>query len=385
MELLLMLTYAAFCFAIFKLFRIPVNQWSLATAVLGGIFIIAGLVLLMSYNHPYSSDGRIYFTSAPVIPVVGGQVVEVPVTPNAPLKKGDVLFRIDPRPYQYAVDQKTASLAEAKQTVLQLKAALDAANSAVTGAEASRDRSLQAFEKFQASNENAKSSGRGAVYSELEVENRRGIYLTAEAAVDTARAQAAQARLAYESEINGTNPTVARLQAELANAQYELDQTTVRAPSDGYVTQVFLRPGMMANPLPLRPVMVFINSEDRYLAAAFIQNSLQRVRVGDEAEVAFKAVPGKIFKARVREVIDVMAQGQLQPGGALIDPQSPERLSPGQTLAGIEILESTDGYQLPGGVVAEVAVYTHYWHHVALLRKVLLRMSSWMNYVFLEH
>ncbi len=385
MELLLMLTYAAFCFAIFKLFRIPVNQWSLATAVLGGIFIIAGLVLLMSYNHPYSSDGRIYFTSAPVIPVVGGQVVEVPVTPNAPLKKGDVLFRIDPRPYQYAVDQKTASLAEAKQTVLQLKAALDAANSAVTGAEASRDRSLQAFEKFQASNENAKSSGRGAVYSELEVENRRGIYLTAEAAVDTARAQAAQARLAYESEINGTNPTVARLQAELANAQYELDQTTVRAPSDGYVTQVFLRPGMMANPLPLRPVMVFINSEDRYLAAAFIQNSLQRVRVGDEAEVAFKAVPGKIFKARVREVIDVMAQGQLQPGGALIDPQSPERLSPGQTLAGIEILENTDEYQLPGGVVAEVAVYTHYWHHVALLRKVLLRMSSWMNYVFLEH
>ena len=385
MELLLMLTYAAFCFAIFKLFRIPVNQWSLATAVLGGIFIIAGLVLLMSYNHPYSSDGRIYFTSAPVIPVVGGQVVEVPVTPNAPLKKGDVLFRIDPRPYQYTVDQKKASLAEAKQTVLQLKAALDAATSAVTGAEASRDRSLQAFEKFQASNENAKSSGRGAVYSELEVENRRGIYLTSEAAVDTARAQAAQARLAYESEINGTNPTVARLEAELANAQYELDQTTVRAPSNGYVTQVFLRPGMMANPLPLRPVMVFINSEDRYLAAAFIQNSLQRVRVGDEAEVAFKAVPGKIFKARVAEVIDVMAQGQLQPGGALIDPQSPERLAPGQSLAHIELLEDTQDYQLPGGVVAEVAVYTHYFHHVAILRKVLLRMSSWMNYVFLEH
>jgi multidrug resistance efflux pump len=88
MELLLMMIYAAVCIAIFKLFRIPVNQWSLSTAVLGGIFIIAGLVLIMSYNHPYSSDGRIYFTSAPVIPAVGGLVVEVPVTPNAPLKKG---------------------------------------------------------------------------------------------------------------------------------------------------------------------------------------------------------------------------------------------------------------------------------------------------------
>lgn len=385
MDLLLILIYAAICYAIFKIFRIPVNQWTLGTAVLGGIFLIATLLLLMSYNHPYTSEARVYFTSAPVIPVVGGQVVEVPVIPNAPLKKGDVLFRIDPRPYQFTVDQKKAALAEAEQTVLQLKAALDAANAAVTGAEASRDRSLQAFEKFQQSNENSKSSGRGAVYSELEVENRRGLYLTSEAAVDTARAQATQAKLAYESEINGTNPTVARLQAELRNAEYDLEQTVVRAPSAGYVTQVFLRPGMMANPLPLRPVMVFINSDDQMLGAAFIQNSLQRVRVGDEAEVSFKAVPGKIFKAKVQGIIDVMAQGQLQPSGALIDPQSPERLAPGQTLAQIQLLESTEGYQLPGGVVAEVAVYSKYWHQVAILRKVLLRMNSWMNYVFLEH
>lgn len=385
MDLLLILTYAAICWTIFKVFRIPVNQWTLATAVLGGIFLIAGLLLIMSYNHPYSSDARIYFTSAPVIPTVGGQVVEVPVQPNTPLKKGDVLFRIDPRPYQFTVDQKQAALAEAKQAVLQLKAALDGANSAVAGAEASRDRALQSFQRVEQSNENAKASGRAAVYSELEVDNRRGIYLTAEAAADTARAQAMQAQLAYEAEINGTNPTVARLQAELGNAEYELDQTTVRAPSDGYVTQVFLRPGMMANPLPLRPVMVFINNEDRMLGAAFIQNSLQRVRVGDEAEVAFKAVPGRIFKARVEQVIDVMAQGQLQPSGALIDPQSPERLPPGQTLANIKVLDNMDEYQLPGGVVASVAVYTDHWHHVAVLRKVLLRMSSWMNFVFLEH
>jgi multidrug resistance efflux pump len=135
MELLLIVTYAAFCIAIYKLFRIPVNQWSVSTAVLGGIFIIAGLVLIKSYNHPYSSDGRTYFASAPVIPAVGGLVVEVPVTRNAPLKKGDVLFRIDSRPYQFAVDQKKAQLA-AEQSVLQLKAAMDAAYSAVEGAAA---------------------------------------------------------------------------------------------------------------------------------------------------------------------------------------------------------------------------------------------------------
>ncbi|CAN7716807.1 HlyD family secretion protein [Rhizobium sp. LjRoot98] len=385
MDLLLILTYTALCIAVFKIFRIPVNQWSVSTAVLGGIFLIGSLILLMSYNHPYSGDGRIYFTSAPVIPAVGGLVVEVPVQANTPLKKGDILFRIDPRPYQYAVDQKKAALAEAKQAVLQLKASLDAATAIVEGARSTRDRSKQSYERYLDIYEKSKARGGGTAVSELDVENRRGLYMTEVAAVATAEAQASQARLAYESEINGVNPAVARLQAELLNAEFDLDQTTVRAPGDGYVTQVFLRPGMMANPLPLRPVMVFIDSEDRMLAAAFVQNSLQRVIVGDEAEVSFKAVPGKIFKAKVGAIIDVMAQGQLQPTGALIDPQSPERSQAGQTLARIDILEDTSAYQLPGGVVADVAVYTHHWHHVAILRKVLLRMSAWMNYVFLEH
>lgn len=385
MDLLLILTYAAICVAVFKIFRVPVNQWTVSTAVLGGIFLISALLLIMSYNHPYSGDGRIYFTSAPVIPAVGGIVVEVPVKMNAPLKKGDVLFRIDPRPYQYTVDQKMASLAEAEQSVRQLKAALDGAVSLVAGTEASRDRAQQSYERYLEIFESSRTRTGETAVSELEVENRRGAYLTAQAAVGTAQAQAMQARLAYESQINGINPTVARLQAELRNAEFELDQTTVRAPSDGYVTQVFLRPGMMANPLPFRPVMVFISSEERILAAAFIQNSLQRVRVGDEAEVSFKAVPGRIFKAKVGNIIDVMAQGQLQPTGALIDPQAPERLNPGQTLAVIEIQDDLSAYQLPGGVVADVAVYTEHWHHVAILRKVLLRMSAWMNFVFLEH
>ncbi|NVP57046.1 HlyD family secretion protein [Mycoplana rhizolycopersici] len=385
MDLLLILTYAAICIAVFKIFRIPVNQWTVSTAVLGGIFLIASLLLLMSYNHPYSSDGRIYFTSAPVIPAVGGIVVDVPVQSNVPLKKGDVLFRIDPRPYQFTVDEKKAALAEAMQAVRQLKAAMDAANSAVQGTLADRDRAQQSFERYQEIYLTSKERTGESAVSELEVENRRGLYLAQVAAVGIAEAQAMQARLAYESQINGVNPAVARLTAELRNAEFELDQTTVRAPSDGYVTQVFLRPGMMANPLPLRPVLVFINSEDRMLAASFIQNSLQRVTVGDEAEVSFKAVPGRIFKAKVGAVIDVMAQGQLQPTGALLDPQSPERLPAGQTLARIDILDDTSAFQLPGGVVAEVAVYTHHWHHVSILRKVLLRMSAWMNYVFLEH
>ena len=127
MELLLILIYVSICYVVFKVFRIPVNQWSLATAVLGGIIGIALLLLIMNYNHPFTTNARIYFAVTPVLPSVRGRVIEVPVQPNAPLKEGDVLFRIDPQPYQYIVDQRRAALAEAEQNVRQLKAGLDQA------------------------------------------------------------------------------------------------------------------------------------------------------------------------------------------------------------------------------------------------------------------
>src|SRR5713226_3474630 len=121
MDLLLILIYVAICYVIFKVFKIPVNQWSLATAALGGIIGITLILLIMNYNHPFTNNARIYFAVTPILPSVTGRVIEVPVQTNMPLKEGDVLFKIDPRPYQYIVDQKKASLAEAEQNVKQLK------------------------------------------------------------------------------------------------------------------------------------------------------------------------------------------------------------------------------------------------------------------------
>jgi len=116
MELLLILIYVSICYVVFKVFKIPVNQWSLATAALGGIIGVALLLLIMNYNHPFTKNARIYFAVTPVLPTVRGRVIEVPVKENAPLKEGDVLFRIDPKPYEYVVEQKKASLAEAEQS-----------------------------------------------------------------------------------------------------------------------------------------------------------------------------------------------------------------------------------------------------------------------------
>jgi multidrug resistance efflux pump len=140
---------------------------------------------------------------------------------------------------------------------------------------------------------------------------------------------------------------------------------------------------MMAVPLPLRPVMVFIHSDDNVFAAAFQQYSLQRVRIGNEVEIAFDAIPGRIFKGRIKTVVDAVSQGQLQPSGTLLDPEERSQTS-GRALAIIDILDDLSGYQLPAGSTAQVATYTEYWHHFAILRRVLLRMKSWLNYVFTE-
>jgi multidrug resistance efflux pump len=375
MELLMILTYTAICVAVFKIFRIPVNKWTLPTAVLGGIFLIAGVLLIMNYNHPFSKNARIYFATTPIMPSVKGRVVEVPVRPNEPLKGGDVLFKLDPRPYQYVVDQKKALLAEAEQNVKQLKASADQAQALVEKvkvqvklAQDEYQRQLQLFEKkvvAQATLDIATRNIDAANQSLLEAE-----------------AAAERARLAYESQIGGINTTVARLQAELRDAEFDLDQTVMRAPGPGYVTQMALRPGMYAIPAPLRPVMVFVHTDDENLAAGFQQNSLQRVRPGDEAEIAYDAIPGKVFKAKVRTVLDSIATGQLQATGVMQD--MGDSIPGGRAVAIIDVEDDVSAYNIPGGAAAQVAVYTPYAHHVAIIRKILLRMRSWQNFVFLE-
>ena len=377
MELLLILLYVSICYVVFKVFKIPVNQWSLATAALGGIVGIVLLLLIMNYNHPFTKNARIYFSVTPVLPGVRGRVIEVPAQANMPLKEGDVLFRLDPKPYQYVVDQKKAALAEAEQNVKQLKASLDQATAAADRANAQLelaqqeyDRQAQLFERKVVAQATLDTATRN-----LEASKQTWV---------GAKAEQERARLAYSSNIEGVNTTVARLTAELADAQYDLDQTVMRAPGTGFVTQVALRPGMYVVPAPLRPVMAFVNTDihDQGLGAAFQQNSLQRVRAGDEAEVAFDAVPGRVFRGRVRTVPDAIAAGQIQASGTLVDYGA--RTEGGRALAVIDLDEDISGYQIPAGAAGQVAIYTEYWHHVSLLRKILLRMRSWENYLFLE-
>jgi len=377
MELLLALIYVSFCIAIFKIFRIPVNQWSLSTAVLGGIIGISLILLVMNYNHPFTANARIYFAVTPILPTVKGRVVEVPVQTNAPLKEGDVLFRVDPKPFEYVVAAKKAAIAEAEQNVKQLKASFDQAaalaeraNAQLQLAEQNYDRQAQLFKANVVAQATLDTATRN-----LDVSKQ---------SFAAAKAEEERARLAYTSNIGGVNTAVAKLRAELADAEFDLEQTTTRAAGPGFVTQVSLRPGMYAIPAQLRTSMFFVNTgpQDRELGAAFQQNSLQRVKAGDDAEVAFDAVPGRVFKGKVRTVVDAISTGQLGTTVGLIEPET--RTTAGRAVAIIDVSDEMRDYQIPLGATAQVAIYTEHWHHLSLLRKVLLRMRSWQNYVFLE-
>jgi multidrug resistance efflux pump len=378
MDLLLILIYVALCYAVFKIFKISVNQWSLATAVLGGIIGISLLLLIMNYNHPFSTNARIYFAVTPILPGVKGRVTEVPVQTNVPLKEGDVLFRIDPKPYEYAVQQKRAALAEAEQNVAQLRASLDQASAGTAKSKAQLHLAKQNYDR------QATLFGKG-VTSQAALENVTRNLEAAQQTLAEAVAVEERARLAHVSMVGGVHTTVARIRAELDDAEYDLAQTVVRAPMEGFVTQVSLRPGMYVVPAPLRPVMVFVNTGDRQrsFAAAFQQNTLQRVKAGDEAEIAFDAVPGRVFKGRVQSVLDAIGSGQRQATGTLMDVGA--RTGKGdRAVAVIDILDDIAAYQIPLGSAAEVAIYTEHFHHVSVMRRILLRMRSWQNYIYME-
>jgi multidrug resistance efflux pump len=344
-----------------------------------GVFGLSLLFITMAYNYPFSTNARIYFTVTPIIPSVKGRVIEVPVEDrtNRHLEAGEVLFKIDPKPYEYVVAEKRAGLADAEANVAQLKASIDQATAATAKVKAQ----LQlAQENYDRQSELFKKN----VVAQATLDTATRNLDMAKQATGEAAAAEDRARQAYGAMVDGEHSAIVRLRNELADAQNNLDDTVVRAPTGGFVTELALRPGLYVVPAPFRPAMLFVNDDkrDRALAAAFQQNALQRVRAGDDAEVLFKGIPGRVFKAKVRLVIDAIAGGQLQSTGTLVNVGA--TLPGDRALAVLDLVDDTSAYAVPLGSSGEAAIYTEHFHELSLLRKILLRMRSWQNYIFLE-
>jgi multidrug resistance efflux pump len=378
MDLLIILTYVALAWAIFKIFKIPVNKWTVPTAALGGVFIVSGLILLMNYNHPYTFQAQKAVISIPITPQVTGVVSEVTNKQNALIKKGDVLFRIDATRYQARVDRLEADLVTAVHNVEAMDGQLNEAIANTQRVSAERDRLYKDYQRYLKG-----SQARVNPFSESDIDNARQNYLAQDAMVKSSVAEQTQVKSQLDSVINGEQSQIVSLRAQLAEARYNLEQTVVRAPSDGYATQVLIRPGTYAAALPLRPVMVFIPEQKRQIVAQFRQNSLLRLEPGDEAEVVFNALPGQVFSGKLTSILPVVPGGSYQAQGTL---QS-LNIVPGTdgVIALVELAPNADVDALPDGIFAQVAIYSDHFSHVSVMRKVLLRMTSWMHYLYLDH
>ncbi|MBV8044705.1 HlyD family secretion protein [Pluralibacter sp.] len=378
MDLLIILTYVACAWMVFKIFKIPVNKWSIPTAALGGIFLVSGLILMMNYNHPYTFSAQKAVIAIPVVPQVSGVVMEVTDKPNQLIHKGDILFKLDPARYQARLDKLQADMVTEMHATEALRAQLSEAKARTEYAQVERNKYQQEYQRYVKG-----SQAKVNPFSERDIDVARQNYLAQEATLRGSQAEQQQIQSQLDGEVNGVNSRVASLKAQIDEAKFDLDQTVVRAPSDGYATQVLVRPGTYAAAMPLRPVMVFIPQQKRQIIATFRQNSLLRLKAGDDAEAVFNALPGQVFTGKLTNVIPVVSSGAYQAQGVL---QS-LNLKPGGdgVMATIELDPNMELDALPDGIYAQVAIYSDHFKHVAVMRKVLLRMTSWMHYLYLDH
>ena len=176
----------------------------------------------------------------------------------------------------------------------------------------------------------------------------------------------------YEKEVKS-------LEGQLATAQFDLDSCVVRAPGPGFVAHLRVRPGQIAVPFPVAPLMTFVNTDSKMLIAGFTQQPMQNIKAGNHAEILYKGIPGRVFQAKVVRILDALAEGELSPGRNMVSlsTQLPEGLIP----VLVELEEEMGGFFVPLGSDAVVAVYSEKWHHVTIIRKVLLRAESWRNFL----
>ncbi len=378
MDLLIILTYVALAWLIFKIFKIPVNKWSVPTAALGGVFLVGALILLMNYNHPYTFTAQKAVISIPIVPQVTGVVIEVTQKQNQLIKKGEMLFRLDPTRYETRLKKLQADLVTAEYATKVLASQFQEALAITEQASAERDKFFKDYQRYLTG-----SRAKANPFSERDIDTARQQYLSQEAVVKASLADQQQIKSQINSRVFGEQSEVASLRAQVAEATYNLAQTVVRAPENGYVTQVLVRPGTYAAALPLRPVMVFIPEQKRQVMAAFRQNSLLRLQPGDEAEVVFNALPGQVFPGKLVSISPIVPTGAYQSQGTL---QTLNITPGGDGVIATIILDPNEEIDaLPDGIYAQAAVYSDHFSHVSVMRKVLLRMTSWMHYLYLDH
>ena len=368
--IIILCLYLVALWAVFSKFKLVRWGWLSGTvSLLIGGFILATFLALFNYLTP---SGRVTVTGrvVEVTPNVTGQILAIPVKPNVPVKANDVLFQIDPAPFQYKVTQLQASLAAAKQQVEILKSNYEQATANVSGLT-----TQVAFNKQR--NADIQKLAEEGANTQFQAQDNQNQYETALAQLNAAKAAQQSAKLALDSEIGGVNTTVAQIQAQLDNANWELSQTTVRAPADGYVTLVTVTVGDRA--LQMHSAMSFIVEKEITLVGMFSQNGFQTIKEGVAVDIVFDNVPGRIYHAKITAIAKGIGQGQVAVSGTLARTNA----LGGATVfpAEISIPEGMNRDQLRLGMSGSATAFAGNAGVIGLLASILVWVGSYTAYL----
>jgi len=302
--------YLVLLFILVKLKVIRFNLFWKASPGIVLVLLMIGLFIPMGWGAP-QGPALILRHSLPVVPNVAGEVTDVPVEPNTPLKAGDVLFKIDPVPYQAEVDAISAQLKFQELRLSQMK-------------------QLQ-----------QRSTGRA-----FDVEQRQA--------------------------------NVDKLNGQLLGAKYNLDQTVVRAPSDGYVTNLGLTKGARVTNLRFAPVMAFIDTSNTIVGVQVRQIDARYIEPGQDVEITFKIFPGRIFTGKVEAVLQALSTGQLVASGTAAPPT---QVTAAPFVVRVKLDDAKIATRLPAGAAGTAAIYTSTIKPTHVIRKIILRQIAIFNYV----
>jgi len=418
MEAILLAIYALLVWLIFIKFKLLpwTTPWKIGVAIFP-VVALAIVILLLNIFAPTTTDVRVVKYVVPIVSGVRGRVLEVPVENNRPVKKGDVLFKIDPEPYEIAIRSLEAELQanEAKEVSEQAKlsemqARLPDAESSerqlneqlhqATGQIGTLQASLELAQKRVEQNTELTAAGAGPRF-DLEQAQTNVRELTAQIAA--ARAAEQQVREKLSGRVNGELSAVAEVRSQIAtaqaavkvaqaqsdttrgkldNAQYDLRQTTVLSPGNGTMVNVMLRPGFFVSQAALAEVMTFVDTEYQVFAL-FNQNELHQVQPGNEAEITLDTYPGHVIKAHVDSIIWAQSQGQIDANGNL--PQTTFNPPPGQFPVKLVVAKEDNPLFLAAGARGAAAIYTEHLSIIHIIRKVLLRTSAYFDYIIIKH